>query len=125
MKRVFSTDKAPKALGPYSQATLGGDLIFVSGQIPLRPDGSMNDGSIEEQTKQVMENIEAILETTDTKMRSVVKTTIYLTDLRDFEKVNEVYGSYFENEPPARATVQVAALPKGAKVEIEVIAYLN
>lgn len=100
MKRVFSTDKAPKALGPYSQATLGGDLIFVSGQIPLRPDGSMNDGSIEEQTKQVMENIEAILETTDTKMRSVVKTTIYLTDLRDFEKVNEVYGSYFENEPP-------------------------
>lgn len=125
MKRVFSTDKAPQAIGPYSQAVLGGNLVFVSGQIPLRPDGNMVVGSIGEETKQVMENIKAILEKTDTKMQSIVKTTIYLTDLGDFEKVNEIYGSYFENEPPARTTVQVAALPKGAKVEIEAIAFIN
>ncbi len=125
MKRVFTTDKAPQAIGPYSQSVLGGDLVFVSGQIPLKPDGNMVEGSIENQTRQVMENIKAILETTDTKMRSIVKTTIYLTDLVDFEKVNEIYGSYFENEPPARATVQVAALPKEARVEIEAVAFIN
>jgi 2-iminobutanoate/2-iminopropanoate deaminase len=125
MKRVFLTDKAPQAIGPYSQAVLGGNLVFVSGQIPLQPGGSMEEGSIEDQTKQIMENIKAILETTDTEMRSIVKATIYLTDLGDFEKVNEVYGSYFENEPPARSTVQVAGLPKGARVEIEAIAFIN
>lgn len=125
MKRVFSTNKAPQAIGPYSQSVLGGNLVFVSGQIPLKPDGTLIEGSIEEETRQVMENIKAILETTDTKMQSIVKTTIYLTDLNDFEKVNEVYGSYFESDPPARATVQVAGLPKNAKVEIEAVAFIN
>ena len=125
MKRVFSTDKAPQAIGPYSQMVRGGDFVFLSGQIPLKVDGSLIDGSIEEQVKQIMENIKAMLESLDMKMEKIVKTTIYLTDLNDFAKVNEVYGSYFGSEPPARSTVQVAALPKGAKIEIEAVAFLN
>jgi len=131
MKKIFSTDKAPQAIGPYSQAVSAGDFLFLSGQIPLRPDGSMVEGSIEEQTEQVMENILAVLKATDLDIKNIIKTTIYLIDLKDFEKVNEVYGSYFEREsylkanPPARATVQVVGLPKGAKIEIEVVAFLN
>jgi 2-iminobutanoate/2-iminopropanoate deaminase len=125
MKRVFSCDKVPQAIGPYSQMVRGGDFVFLSGQIPLKADGSLVGGSIEEQVKQIMENIKVMLESLNVKMEKIVKTTIYLTDLNDFNKVNEVYGLYFASEPPARSTVQVAALPKGAKVEIEAVAFLN
>lgn len=122
MKKVISTNKAPQAIGPYSQAVEIQNLIFCSGQIPLQADGSFLDGGVEEQTKQVMGNLEEVLKVAGLDMDNIVKTTIYLTDLNDFQKVNEVYGSYFSDNPPARATVGVEDLPKGAKVEIEAIA---
>lgn len=122
MKKVISTDKAPQAIGPYSQATEAQNFIFCSGQIPLQADGSFLDGNAVEQTKQVMDNLGEVLKAAGLELSNVVKTTIYLTDLNDFQTVNETYGSYFPNDPPARATVQVAALPKGAKVEIDAIA---
>jgi len=124
MKKIYKTDKAPEAMGPYSQMVRVGDFYCLSGQIPLKSDGTLVEGSIEEQVGQVMENIKAVLESASLDMKNLVKTTIYLTDLSDFEKVNKVYGSYFESDPPARAAVQVAALPKGAKVEIEAAAAL-
>lgn len=122
MPQTISTPHAPQAIGPYSQAIKTDNLIFCSGQIPLKPDGTMVEGDIKEQTKQVMENLKAVLETADSSLDQVVKTTIYLTDLDDFATVNEIYGGYFTKNFPARATVQVAALPKEAKVEIEAIA---
>lgn len=125
-KEIISTKEAPAAIGPYSQAVKVGDLVFVSGQIPLDPaTGEMVEGDIEAQTKRVMENLRAVLRAAGAGFEHVVRSTIYLTDLGDFAKVNAIYGSYFPSEPPARATVQVAALPRGSKVEIDVVAHLG
>jgi 2-iminobutanoate/2-iminopropanoate deaminase len=126
-RRVISSPDAPKAIGPYSQAiavpTMG-RLVFLSGQIPLDPKtGEMIQGDVVAQAERVMKNLEAVLAAADLSFAQVVRTTIYLTDLADFAKVNEVYGRCFPEEPPARATVQVAALPRGSKVEIDAIAY--
>lgn len=123
MKSVISTADAPQAIGPYSQAIEVGGLVLVSGQIPLVPStGELVAGEIEEQTARVLDNLKAILAAAGTSMANAVKTTVYLTDIGDFAKVNAVYARYFGSEPPARVCVGVAALPKGAKVEIEVIA---
>ena len=123
MKSVISTDKAPKAIGPYSQAIAAGDLVFTSGQIPLDPaTQQMVAGDIKAQTERVMENLAAVLQAAGVSFDHVVKTTIFLADLNDFAVVNEIYGKRFTKTPPARSTVQVAALPKGARVEIDVIA---
>ena len=124
-RSIVSTPDAPKAIGPYSQAVRTGQLVFLSGQIPLDPkSGEMVGGSdVEAQTRQVMSNLAAVLSAAGARFEHVVKTTIFLTDLNDFAKVNQIYGAAFEGvSPPARATVQVAALPRGAKVEIEAIA---
>ena len=122
-KSVVSTDRAPAAIGPYSQAIAAGDLLFLSGQVPLDPKtGELVSSTIEEETRRVLDNIGAVLEAGGSSFEAVVKTTIFLTDLGDFSKVNGVYAEYFPSSPPARATVQVAALPKGARVEIEAIA---
>jgi 2-iminobutanoate/2-iminopropanoate deaminase len=132
MHEVVSSGDAPGAIGPYSQAvavpTLGATmaprrLLFLSGQIPLDPKtGQLVQGTIEEETRRVMENLKAVLAAGGAGFAQVVKTTIFLTDLADFARVNEVYGGYFTSSPPARATVQVAALPRGARVEIDAIA---
>jgi 2-iminobutanoate/2-iminopropanoate deaminase len=118
------TNAAPKAIGPYSQAIAAGELLFCSGQIPLDPtSGDMvGAGDARAETKRVMENLGKVLEAGGASLDTVVKTTIFLVDLADFAYVNEVYGSYFKSAPPARSTIQVAALPKGARVEIEAIA---
>lgn len=124
-RSIVSTPDAPKAIGPYSQAVRVGQLVFCSGQIPLDPhSGEMVGGSdVEAQTRQVMRNLGAVLAAAGSSFEQVAKTTIFLTDLGDFARVNQVYGSFFEGVlPPARATVQVSALPRGAKVEIEAIA---
>ena len=123
MKKIISTDKAPQAIGPYSQGVKAGGLVFFSGQIPLDPaTGEIKGETTAEQAGQVMENIAAVLGAAGIGFEAVVKTTIFMTDLADFAAVNEVYGRYFPGEPPARSTVQVAALPRGARVEIEVTA---
>ena len=124
MKRqVVRTDDAPAAIGPYSQAVLAGNLVFCSGQIALDPkSGEMIADDVEKETHQVMTNLAAVLRAAGTDMPSVIKCTIFFTDLGDFAAVNEIYGSYFPTEPPARACVEVSKLPKGAKVEIEAIA---
>jgi 2-iminobutanoate/2-iminopropanoate deaminase len=120
---VVSTSDAPKAIGPYSQAIVSGDLVFTSGQIPLDPETQqMMDGDIRAQTERVMENLAAVLAAAGTRFDKVVKATIFVIDLNDFAIVNEVYGKRFPKNPPARSTVQVAALPKGARVEIDLIA---
>jgi 2-iminobutanoate/2-iminopropanoate deaminase len=122
-KHPVSSPNAPKAIGPYSQAVRAGQLLFASGQIPLDPaTGSLVDGGVDAQTRRVMENLGAVLEAAGLSFASVVRTTIYLADMNDFAKVNEVYGSYFREPYPARATVQVARLPKDARVEIDVVA---
>lgn len=119
------TDEAPAAIGPYSQAIRVGEFLFCSGQIPLDPiSGEIVPGGIKEQTTQVMNNLEGVLAAAGTGFQAVVKTTIFMVDLADFALVNEVYGRFFNDPAPARATVQVAALPKGALVEIELVAYL-
>jgi 2-iminobutanoate/2-iminopropanoate deaminase len=121
--QVIATDEAPKAIGPYSQAIASGDLVFTSGQIPLDPKTQeMVKGDIRAQAERVMENLRGVLEAAGASFAQVVKTTIFLADLGDFTAVNEVYGKRFASSPPARSTVQVAALPKGARVEIEMIA---
>jgi len=120
----IETSAAPKAIGPYSQGVRAGDYIFFSGQIPLDPDsGEVVGEDIATQTERVMANMEAVLAAADLDFDRVVKTTIYLVDLGEFSTVNEIYGRRFGKIPPARATVQVAALPKGVKVEIEWVAY--
>ena len=125
MKVVIETAAAPKAIGPYSQAVKANGFLFVSGQIPIDPaTGQMSAVDAVAQTKQVMENLGAILNAEGLSFVDVVKTTIFLTDLGEFLRVNEAYASYFEADPPARSTVQVAALPKGAKIEIEAVAAL-
>ena len=120
---IVSTEKAPRAIGPYSQAVIAGDLIFTSGQIALDPaTQQMVQGDIRAQTERVMDNLLAVLEAAGVGFESVVKTNIFVVDLGDFATVNEIYGKRFPRSPPARSTVQVAALPKGAKVEIEMVA---
>lgn len=123
MKRSFSSPDAPKAIGPYSQAVRVGDLLFLSGQVPLDPaTGQMVDGDIAAQSRQVMDNLAAVLKSAGLSFADVARTTIFLADMNDFAKVNEVYGTYFAEPYPARATVQVARLPKDARVEIDAIA---
>ena len=123
MKKIISTTEAPAAVGPYSQAVRAGSTIYCAGQIPLDPKtGQIVSQDITDQARRVLDNISAVLRSEDLTFDNIVKTTIFLTDLADFQTVNEIYGSYFKKEPPARSTVQVSALPKGARVEIEVIA---
>lgn len=120
---IIATDKAPAAIGPYSQAVKSGGLLFCSGQIPLDPvTGEIVSGGIRPETEQVMKNLGAVLTAAGTGFDHVVKTTIYLVDMADFPVVNEIYGSYFSGPKPARATVAVAALPKGVRVEIDAVA---
>lgn len=125
-KRI-ETDRAPAAIGPYCQAVAVGPWIFCSGQIALAPGGGgelVGDGDVEEETRQVLRNLEAVLEAAGATRGDVVKATVYLTDMSQFSKVNQIYGEFFEGlVPPARATVEVAALPKGAKVEIDLVAH--
>ena len=123
MKNVISTDKAPKAIGPYSQAIEAAGLLFASGQIPIVPaTGEIIAGGIEEQTEQVLSNIEAILAAKGLSFTDVVKTTVFLADMNDFATVNGIYAKAFVENPPARSCVQVARLPKDVKIEIETIA---
>ena len=123
-KKQIKTDKAPAAVGPYSQAIQTGNLLFISGQIPIdvSKNGEIFKGDIKVQTKIVMENIKALLQSQKLTLKNIVKVTIFLTDMKDFAAVNEVYGSYFSEVPPARACVAVSELPKGVNVEIEAIA---
>ena len=123
MKKVISTANAPQAIGPYSQAIEAGGFVFVSGQIPLIPaTGELVEGSVEVQTARVLENLKAILEAAGSSLENVIKTTVYITNMDDFTKVNGIYGQYFQENPPARVCVEVGKLPKGALVEIDVIA---
>jgi 2-iminobutanoate/2-iminopropanoate deaminase len=123
MKKIIRTTDAPQAIGPYSQAVEANGFVFISGQIPLDPKtGAMIAGDIREQTKRVMENGKAILAAAGCTMAHVVKTTIYLKSIADFAAVNEVYGSYFPSDPPARATVEVSRVPKDVALEIDFIA---
>jgi 2-iminobutanoate/2-iminopropanoate deaminase len=121
--KVINTNKAPKAIGPYSQAVAAGDFIFCSGQIGINPKTGVLVEGIEEQTTQVLENLKNVIEAAGASLKNVVKTTIYLKNLVDFEKVNKIYQDFFGEHRPARVTVEVSALPKGALVEIEAIVY--
>jgi len=126
MRQAVTTSNAPAAIGPYSQAIVTGDLLFVSGQIPLDPaTGSLVTGTIGEETRRVFENLGAILAEAGASFDHVVKTTVYLADMNDFAAMNEVYSTYFSTPAPARATVQAAGLPKGVRVEIDLIARLG
>ena len=121
--RTIATPRAPAAIGPYSQAVRSGSLLFCSGQIPLDPgSGQLVEGGIETQTVRVLDNLVAVLAAADLRLGNVVKTTVLLASMDDFPAMNEVYARYFDEDPPARSTIAVAALPKGARVEIEAIA---
>ena len=123
MKKAITAERAPAAIGPYSHGVAVGDLFFTSGQIPLVPEtGKLVEGPIEAQAEQVLRNLEAVLAANDMTFANVVKTTVFLTDLADFAAVNAVYATRFPEHPPARSCVQVAALPAGAKLEIELVA---
>ena len=123
MKKVIKTSNAPAAIGPYSQAIEINGMLFISGQIPINPaNGEINDNTIKEQTRHVLENINAVLNGAGYTIDDVVKTTCYLTNMNDFPEMNEVYAMYFKENPPARATVGVNKLPKGVMVEIDAIA---
>ncbi len=122
MRETISTDTAPAAIGPYAQAIHVGDLLFTSGQIPLLPDGTLLGGDVRAQTEQVLKNLQAVLEAGGASLASVVKCTCFLADMNDFAVMNEVYGSFFSNDPPARSAVEVARLPKDVRIEIEAIA---
>ena len=126
MREIVETESAPRAIGPYSQAIVAGGFVFASGQIPLDPQtGEFVAGGVREQTEQVMRNLAAVLEAAGSSFAAVVKTTVYLADMNDFAVMNEVYGRYFQTEPPARATVQAARLPRDARVEIDLIAQVG
>ena len=126
MKQIVKTGLAPQAIGPYSQAVKAGGFVFASGQIPIDPEtGEFVSGGIAEQTRQVMKNLSAVLEAADSGLQLVVKTTVFLIDMAEFTAMNEVYGTFFSDEPPARATVQAARLPRDARVEIEAVAQLR
>jgi len=120
--KTVQTDKAPKALGPYSQAIVEGNFCFVSMQLPINPENGQIDSDIKNQTKQVIENVKNILKQADFELENVVKATLYITDLNDFAAINEIYAEYFTHKP-ARSLVVQAAMPKGAKVALDVIAY--
>ena len=124
MKHIFNTEKAPAPIGPYNQAVRSGQLLYTSGQIPIDPEtGLMVPGGIREQSIQVLENLKSVLETAGGTLDNVIKTTVFLADMADFPELNTIYAEYFgEDNAPARSTVQVAALPKGALVEIELMA---
>jgi 2-iminobutanoate/2-iminopropanoate deaminase len=123
VKDIIATDRAPQAIGPYSQAVRAGNLVFASGQIPIDPaTGEFVAGGITEQTEQVLRNLSAVFEAAGLGLAQVVKTTVFLVDMDDFAAMNEVYGKFFAQQPPARATVQAARLPRDARVEIEAIA---
>lgn len=122
-RNVISTEKAPSAIGPYSQAVKTGGFVFVSGQIPLDPvTGEILSTDVQEQTGQVIRNLEAVLTAAGSSLAQVVKTTVFIKDMNEFSKINQVYSQYFKENPPARSTVEVARLPKDVRVEIEAIA---
>jgi 2-iminobutanoate/2-iminopropanoate deaminase len=126
VKKIIRTDRAPKPVGPYSQAVRVGNILYCSGQVAIDPTtNEINLGDIQTQSRIVMSNIKAVLEEAGATFENVVKTTIFLKSMNDFSAVNEIYGSYFKDQPPARSTIEVAGLPKGASVEIEVIAAFN
>ena len=126
LREVIATDQAPRAIGPYSQAIRAGNLLFCSGQIPIDPaTGEFVSGGVAEQTEQVMRNLSAVLKAGQSSLKQVVKTTVFLADMDDFTAMNDVYGRFFGENPPARATVQAARLPRDAKVEIEAIALIE
>ena len=123
MKEIVATENAPQAIGPYSQAVRAGGFIFACGQIPIDPStGQFVPGGVAEQTEQVMQNLSAVFEAAGASLKQVVKTTVFLADMNDFAAMNEVYGRFFADNPPARSTVQAARLPRDARVEIEAIA---
>ena len=125
MKNVIHTDKAPKAIGPYSQAIKTDSMVYTAGQVGIDPaTGDLVSGGIEEQTRQVLKNLQNVLAASGSNLEKVVKTTVFLNDMNDFAKMNAIYAESFPENPPARSTVAVAALPKGALVEIEVVALL-
>ncbi|MFW5942593.1 MAG: RidA family protein, partial [Chloroflexota bacterium] len=122
-KEIISTDNAPAAVGPYSQAVCAGSLVYTAGQIPLDPNtGKLVEGDVQAQTRQVIHNLKAVLEAAGSSLENVVKTTVFLNDINDYAAVNDVYGGFFGESAPARSAVQVAALPLGARLEIEVVA---
>lgn len=123
--KSVSTERAPAAIGPYSQAVIYNGVVYTSGQIPLRPDGTLVEGDIKKQTQQVFENLIAVLREAGTDLTRVVKATVYLKDMNHFAEVNEVYGEYFGTHRPARSAVEVSRLPKDVWVEIEVIAVVD
>ena len=125
-KKIIKTHKAPQAIGPYSQAVKSGNFIFASGQIPLDPvSGDMTENDIKKQTERVMENIKGLLESESLTMANIIKTTCFLTDMANFAAFNEVYATYFPENPPARSTVAIKSLPKDALVEVEIIAVIS
>ena len=125
MRKIVATDKAPAAIGPYAQANIIGNLVITSGQIPIDPaTGNLVEGDIEVQTRQVFANLKAVLEAAGSRLDKIVKTTCFMDNMNDFAKMNEVYASFFSGDYPSRSAVEVAKLPKGALIEIEVIAYL-
>ncbi len=123
-RTAISTERAPAAIGPYSQAIRLGSFVFTSGQIPLTPAGELVEGDVTAQTRQVLNNLQAVLEAAGSGLQHVVKCTCFLKDMNDFAAMNEVYGEFFAGEPPARSAVEVARLPKDALIEIEAVAYL-
>lgn len=126
MREIISTDKAPAAIGPYSQAVRWNGMVFCSGQIPLDPaTGQIVEGGIEAQTERVLENLKAVLEASGAGLETVLKTTIFVADLNDFGAVNGVYARFFAHDPPARATVEAARLPRDVRVEIEAVAFVK
>lgn len=123
MKKIISTDHAPKAIGPYAQAVLANGFAFLSGQIPLDPTtNQLVDGDIQVQTTRVLDNLKAVLEACGSSLEKVVKTTVYIKDMGEFAKMNEIYGRYFAENPPARATIEAARLPRDVRVEIDCVA---
>ena len=126
MREAVSTPGAPAAIGPYSQAVTAGGFLFASGQIPIDPaTGSLVSGSIADETRRVLDNLGAILKSSGSSFDAVVKTTVYLADMADFAAMNDVYATYFRTPAPARATIQAAALPKGVRVEIDLVAWIK
>jgi len=123
--RFVKSENAPEAIGPYSQAVIAGGMLYSSGQIALTPDGELVDGGIEEQTDRVLKNLTAVLQSAGATLSDVVKTTIYLDDMDDFAKVNEIYAEYFGDHRPARSTVAVDRLPKDVKIEIDIVAMVG
>ena len=122
MRKPIQTDKAPAAIGPYAQAIRVDNLLFTSGQIPLKPDGTLLEGDIRAQTEQVLKNLRAVLEAGGSSLTDVIKCTCFLADMNDFTAMNEVYGTFFSDNPPARSAVEVARLPRDVKIEIEAVA---